>query len=45
MRKAAFEAGNYQAAIRAEELKGKVGGFYTDKIELNTKIRMVTIDD
>jgi len=41
----AFEAGNYAAAIRAEELREKVAGFYTDRIELNSQIRMVVFDD
>jgi hypothetical protein len=45
LRDHAFEAGNYAAAIRAEELRGKVAGFYTDRLELNSPIRMVVIDD
>ena len=45
IRDAAFEAGNFTAANRAEELRGKVAGFYTDKIEIDNKIRMVVLDD
>ena len=45
LRDQAFEAGNYAAAIRAEELRGKVAGFYTDRIELNRTFKMVVIDD
>ena len=45
LRDQAFKAGNYAAAIRAEELRGKVAGFYTDRIELNRKVKMVVLDD
>lgn len=45
IRDAAFEAGNFTAANRAEELRGKVAGYYTDKIEIDNKIRMVVLDD
>lgn len=45
MRQAAFDAGNYQAAIRAEELKGKVGGFYVDRLETSSDIRVIVFDD
>lgn len=44
MRDSAFEAGNFQAAIRAEELRGKVAGFYTNRIELGTCLKMVVLD-
>jgi len=45
LRDQAFEAGNYAAAIRVEELRGKVAGFYTDRIELNRTVKMVVLDD
>jgi len=45
LRDQAFDAGNYAAAIRAEEFRGKIAGFYTDRIELNIKVKMVVLDD
>jgi hypothetical protein len=45
LRDQAFATGNYSAAIRAEELRGKVAGFYTDRIEMNNTVKMVVLDD
>jgi len=45
LRDTAKAAGQITAAIRAEELRGKVAGFYTDPLELDSPIRMVVFDD
>ncbi len=45
LRDTAKAAGQIAAAIRAEELRGKVAGFYTDRLELYSPIRMVVFDD
>ena len=45
----AKEAGTFAAAIRAEELRGKASGLYTDKIEhtgnLDIKALLDEIED
>lgn len=45
LRDFAKASGQYSAAIRAEELRGKVAGFYTDRIEMNNKVKMVVLED
>lgn len=45
LRDLARKSGNLTAAIRAEELRGKVAGFYIDKVEVNTEIRVIVFDD
>lgn len=47
LRDQAIAVGKMAAAVRAEELRGKVAGFYTEKaqIELTGGIKLVRLDD
>lgn len=38
IRDAAFKASQYSAASKAEMARGKVAGFYVDRIEMNAKV-------
>lgn len=41
----AREKGNLTAAIRAEELRGKVAGYYKDRLEIDGGLTLVRLDD